>query len=369
MMQGFQFSQVLLTKRQELQLTQEDIANYVGVSRAAVSKWEKGLSYPDISLLPKLATFFDISIDTLLGYEPQMTKERIEALYMKYAEKFATEQFENVRIELEKIKNEYYSCYPLLLKIVQLYINYVSMSDDKEQVLDSAFELTERVRTFAPELTYVQEATGLQGVIYILRGDTESVLELLGKEPEIDYGFEQMIMTAYSMQGNVLKANEVAQVAMFQKLLGFVALSTETLMMSTQRPDYFEETVQKVETLLHAYDLANVQINVAFVFYIKAAIGYTMMAEHEKALNMIQRYVETCEKTKFPLKLKGNDYFYAINEWIQSHPQLMMQSPRDEHSIKKDLLNTVAKNPVFTPLHEYEAFQHYVARLQKTLGV
>lgn len=52
----------------------------MGVSKAAVSKWETGLSYPDITLLPVLAAYFNISIDELMGYEPQMGKEDIRKL-------------------------------------------------------------------------------------------------------------------------------------------------------------------------------------------------------------------------------------------------------------------------------------------------
>jgi len=40
-------------------------------------KWETASTYPDIALLPKLAAFFNISIDELIGYEPQLTKEAI----------------------------------------------------------------------------------------------------------------------------------------------------------------------------------------------------------------------------------------------------------------------------------------------------
>ena len=69
-MNNFQFAVIFTHKRKELNVTQEDIARYVGVSRAAVSKWEKGQSYPDISILPKLAAYFNVSIDDLLGYEP-----------------------------------------------------------------------------------------------------------------------------------------------------------------------------------------------------------------------------------------------------------------------------------------------------------
>ena len=48
----------LLAARHEKKITQEELASYVGVSKAAVSKWESGVSFPDITLLPKLATYF-----------------------------------------------------------------------------------------------------------------------------------------------------------------------------------------------------------------------------------------------------------------------------------------------------------------------
>ena len=44
-------------------LSQEELADKVGVSRQAVSKWETGTTYPDITLLPQLATYFNISIE------------------------------------------------------------------------------------------------------------------------------------------------------------------------------------------------------------------------------------------------------------------------------------------------------------------
>ena len=60
--------------RKEKNLTQEQLSEVFGVSVAAVSKWETGIAYPDIELLPKIADFFDISIDLLLGYDMSKTK-------------------------------------------------------------------------------------------------------------------------------------------------------------------------------------------------------------------------------------------------------------------------------------------------------
>ena len=49
-------------------LTQEELASKVGVTYQAVSKWENGISAPDISLIPKIACILNISIDSLMGY-------------------------------------------------------------------------------------------------------------------------------------------------------------------------------------------------------------------------------------------------------------------------------------------------------------
>ena len=48
-------------------LTQEEMAEYLGISSQTVSKWERGLSAPDIMLLPELASIFNITIDELFG--------------------------------------------------------------------------------------------------------------------------------------------------------------------------------------------------------------------------------------------------------------------------------------------------------------
>ena len=56
--------------RKRLGMTQEQLAERMGVSAQAVSKWENNLSCPDISVLPELAEIFGISVDELLGKNP-----------------------------------------------------------------------------------------------------------------------------------------------------------------------------------------------------------------------------------------------------------------------------------------------------------
>jgi len=88
-MKGINIAKTLAAKRKEKGITQDELAAYVGVSKASVSKWETGQSYPDITFLPQLAAYFNISVDRLIDYAPQMAKEDIKKLYHRLASDFA----------------------------------------------------------------------------------------------------------------------------------------------------------------------------------------------------------------------------------------------------------------------------------------
>ena len=88
-MKELNLSNILVKKRKEKGITQDQLAAYIGVSKASVSKWETGQSYPDITFLPQLAAYFNMSVDELIGYKPQMTKEDIRKLYLRLAKDFS----------------------------------------------------------------------------------------------------------------------------------------------------------------------------------------------------------------------------------------------------------------------------------------
>lgn len=63
---GIVISEILKNLRKEKGISQETLADYMGISVQAVSKWENNLSYPDIEFLPTLAEYYQVSIDYLL---------------------------------------------------------------------------------------------------------------------------------------------------------------------------------------------------------------------------------------------------------------------------------------------------------------
>ncbi|MBQ6845215.1 MAG: helix-turn-helix transcriptional regulator [Agathobacter sp.] len=77
-MSQFHLAENLTQLRHNKRITQEKLADFLGVSKASVSKWETGQSLPDIAQLPRLAVFYDVSIDALMGYEPQLSMTEIK---------------------------------------------------------------------------------------------------------------------------------------------------------------------------------------------------------------------------------------------------------------------------------------------------
>lgn len=66
--------------RKEKDLSQADLAEIIGVTFQAVSKWERGEAIPDISILEKLASFYEVSIDEIIKGERLLKKEKIKVV-------------------------------------------------------------------------------------------------------------------------------------------------------------------------------------------------------------------------------------------------------------------------------------------------
>ena len=58
----------ILNMRKARGWSQEELAERIGVTRQAVSRWEAGGSYPDMNLIPSIANYFGVTIDELFGY-------------------------------------------------------------------------------------------------------------------------------------------------------------------------------------------------------------------------------------------------------------------------------------------------------------
>ena len=62
--------------RKEKDITQDELADILGVSYKSVSRWETGTCYPDMELLPVISDFFGVTIDKLLGVDENIEREK-----------------------------------------------------------------------------------------------------------------------------------------------------------------------------------------------------------------------------------------------------------------------------------------------------
>ena len=140
---------IIREKRKEIGLTQEQIADYLGVSTPAVSKWESGVTYPDISLLSPLARLLKIDMNTLLCFNERLSQQEIEHFCKEVTDMIRKSGFESgFAIGLEKIR-EYPNCIGLIFSIAlasegALFMSGINASD-KEKYDDQIIALYERV--------------------------------------------------------------------------------------------------------------------------------------------------------------------------------------------------------------------------------
>lgn len=115
-------NQIIREKRKELSLTQEQIAEFLGVSTPAVNKWEKGITYPDITLLPALARLLKTDLNTLMSFNEDLTDIEIEN-FVNELDKVVQEQGYQVAFQkaIDKI-HEYPTCDELIYSAI-LYLD------------------------------------------------------------------------------------------------------------------------------------------------------------------------------------------------------------------------------------------------------
>lgn len=105
---------VIKRYRKEAGLTQEEMANRLGVTAPAVNKWENGNTNPDIELLAPIARLLHISLDTLMSFHEELTTSEINDIIRQMDSMFEEEGFDKTyEWALEKIK-EYPNCNMLI---------------------------------------------------------------------------------------------------------------------------------------------------------------------------------------------------------------------------------------------------------------
>lgn len=136
-----QIGQRIRTFRKARGLTQEQLAQALGVTAGAVYKWEAELSAPDLSLLIALADFFDTSVDVLLGYELRDNRESVTAERLL---EYRRQKDAAGLAEAERALMKYPNSFAVVHAAAKLYFSFGIEKHDRSY-LGRARELFERL--------------------------------------------------------------------------------------------------------------------------------------------------------------------------------------------------------------------------------
>ncbi len=165
--------------RKGRKLTQEKLAEILGVTVGAVYKWEAGLSVPELNLIVEMADFFDISVDVLLGHK--MKDNRIQSI-KEQLETFLRTQDLAAITEAEKALGKYPHSFDIVYICSGVYF-YLGSYYKNEDYLRRSLELAQQSLLLLPQNTdpQINESTisGSMAAVLCSLGEEEKGIQLL----------------------------------------------------------------------------------------------------------------------------------------------------------------------------------------------
>jgi len=370
-MNGINLQHTIAANRRAKNLTQDDLAAFLGVTKASVSKWETGQSYPDITLLPKLAAYFGISIDELIGYEPQMLDEDIRKLYKELSLEFTTKPYEDVMSRCQEIVKKYYSCFNLLFQMGVLYINYGYYTLDlteseKMLIVEEAKALFLRIRSESDDTDLRHLTLSLLATCDLLLGNFEEVIDMYKDAKKFtSTGNELLLAQAYMMSGKPVEAKTELQNCIYDAVMSVIGIIPTYINMCTDNETHFLALIKRTFAMIELWNVENLIPAAVINFYLATASGYMAHGAPDKALDILEAYTRLTTGGKlFPITFNKDDFFDLVTFPIDDLPFGSAELPRDEKSIKQSLVEGLVSNPALAPLHEEQRFKNMVTRLK-----
>ena len=168
--------------RKEHSMTQEQLAEALGVTFASVSKWERGVATPELNLIAEMANLFEVSLDALVGFE--VLNGGVAAIEERIHDLQRQKKYDEAALEAEKALLRYSNDFRIVYRSGELYaVAGIELSNEK--YLHRCVELLERSILLLSQNTDPKiSEVSIQNEIaqcYIVLGKTKKGIELLKK--------------------------------------------------------------------------------------------------------------------------------------------------------------------------------------------
>lgn len=184
--------------RQKNNMTQEKLAEYLGITSRAVSQWECDRTAPDISIIPALCHIFDISSDELLGIDIEKNNDIINEYIKKANIARNAGNYEEGTIILTEAYGKFPRSYEIMYTLAEALVSEYSRKGIKEY--DKVYELCNRIINDCTDMNLRYKAINILALAYEYAGNIEKMRETVKLLPRVYDSYEDYMV--YSWKGN-----------------------------------------------------------------------------------------------------------------------------------------------------------------------
>lgn len=333
-------NEIIKEKRNAQGLTQEQVADYLGVSTPAVNKWEKGNCYPDITILPALSRLLRVDLNTLLSFKEDLSEQEIGKFTNDLVQIINDEGFD-IAFEnaMDKI-HEYPTCNKLILTVAMvlegsMFMFQVENKDYYQNYIDKLYEKVADCN----DIELKNQAISMLINKHLQQNEYEKAQEYIDKMPNITYDKKQLQGNLYAKSGELNKASEVfehklisATTEIFTILISMMEIALKE--DRNEDAEYFAEVLEKTTVL---YDLWEYNSHVAyFQLYTSQKDADNFIITLSKMVNAMSKKWDS-SKSRLYKHIKTKENEDGFTEQFRSNFINMLKNDKsDELDFVKD---------------------------------
>ncbi|MGL4453294.1 MAG: helix-turn-helix domain-containing protein [Sarcina sp.] len=347
--------------RKDKGITQEELSKVVGVSVAAVSKWEGGATYPDITLLPSIANFFNVSIDELMSYQNNISDEEIEEISARCIDAFDDEGEESGISICNKYIRKYTKAYKLKNFLAGLIVMKSSIIKDKEKQRKNyarALSICEDVINNSNDDELIKTGIIMVGNINMVLEDYDKALEIYGKVKQDNFGIANMIGNAHIKKGNIKKGREVIQTNMIMTIANLESAITG---LASSYKDEDMNIAKKYLKLRR--DIMNIlEREVDFADYMFELELLTNSSDEEEKASALKKTLLEIEQVNFDFEKIKEQY----NKWYLDSIEIKEKKSTFpvKFNFKKMLIDSIKSESKYEQLLERKDIAEIIERIK-----
>lgn len=355
-------SKIISIKRKENNISQEELANELGVTKSAVSKWETGLTQPDISIIPNIAKFFNITIDELFGINLNITKEEIDNICSEYHLEISKDNF-NID-KLKDLINKYYKCYEFTYQITVLIINNINYINHMyhEEILNYCILNLNIIINNSKNISICKKANYFLMMCHLLLKEYKKVINVIDNDDLIINDELNLLTQAYLLSDDINKSEEINQISLFQHISSTLVALNNSIKYINNKED-LNNLHNQLNNIINDFNFININSLLCITIYLNIAIKY-LEYDNSNSITLLNKIYDILNKSESLTKMSCNNYFNKINTWLNKNYNNVISN---DSIVKQSIINQILNSNTFISLENNSEYTNLKIKLNNLI--